>query len=144
MPACALLRSLRVSLLFLSGLPLVAWASPLEGIWKFEQRSFIAKAVLYSTFEPDGSCTQVARGRALGMTQWVVNTCTWLVKDDLLSMEMLTSTQDGAAGSTARFEIVGVSEEQLVLSVDDEQQVWLRVREIPEKFAQRITKELQD
>ncbi|MBR9813954.1 hypothetical protein GYB61_08895 [bacterium] len=119
-----------------------ASASPFEGIWKYEQRSLIAKAVLYSALEPGGTCSQVARGRALGMTHWVVNTCEWSVVDGVLRINILESTQEDAVGTTSKYSVLESSAKRLELSISDEQHTWMRVTELPPKFADRVTESL--
>lgn len=135
-----LMRFLISALLMLAMASAVS-ASPPSGIWKYEQRSFIAKADLFTTLNPDGTCNQVARGRALGMTRWVVNTCRWSIADEVLSLEMMTSTQDGVAGSTAQFTILESTAEKLLLQVDDEQHMWTRTSDLPAHFAQRLAEQ---
>jgi hypothetical protein len=111
----------------------------LRGIWKYEKSVLIGGAELFTSLGADGACTQVAKGRAFGMTKWAVYGCTWAVENGDLQITILEAPdQPGAKGATAVFNILGAESGRLRLASKGEQLEWLAVANLPSEFQQKL------
>ena len=128
-----------VLLVGLAGPTAASEEAPSAGVWHYQKRMFIGGADVYTTLKKDGSCTQVVKGRAFGMTQWGVYGCTWSTEKEQLNIHLTESpSQPEAAGKTVSYKVLSVSPEQLHLEIEDEKHEWNQVQALPEPFAEQL------
>ena len=112
---------------------------PPTGIWHYQKRILIGGADVFTSLHGDGTCTQVMRGRAFGMTKWGAYACTWLMSDGQLKITFTEAPdQPEAVGQTVRFEVLEASAQRLLLEADGDAHEWLRVEHLPTAFAERL------
>lgn len=100
---------------------------------------FIGGADVYTTLHENGSCTQVVKGRAFGMTQWGVYGCRWSLEQEKLNLHVTESpNQPEAAGKTVSYTVLSVRPEQLQLEIEAEKHEWNQVQELPRPFAEQL------
>lgn len=109
------------------------------GIWKYEKSALIGGAALFTSLRADGTCTQVARGRAFGMTKWAVYSCIWIVENSDLKITILEAPdQPTANGRTIMFNILRADSARLRLASDGERLEWNAVASLPPEFQEKL------
>ena len=111
----------------------------LTGTWKYEKSAVIGGAQMFTSIDANGTCTQVVKGRAFGMTKWAVYGCTWVVENGDLEITIVTAPdQPGATGKTIVFSILGADARRLQLASDGEQLEWNAVSSLPVEFQEKL------
>lgn len=116
-----------------------------EGIWHQKIRMIVARADIFTSLQEDGTCFQIARGRAFGKTEWMYMECSWSASSEEL---MLTVTRspgvDGMIGRELSHQVLSASAERIVLQERDEELEWTLVENLSEEFEEKLQEYLND
>lgn len=107
----------------------------ITGIWRTDVSKLVADATVYFVLDADSSCRQVGRIKLLGISKWIVRTCSWRLDGDFLTLSLAKSaTPDEEKENTTRIAVTEITADSLVISADGEVQRWTRASELPAPF----------
>ncbi|NGY03159.1 hypothetical protein [Solimonas terrae] len=115
-------------------------ASDVAGTWTIAARKLVYSAVMYTTLEKDGSCSQALKVSGMGMTKWAFDRCAWSLQKSELSIRIISSpTLPDQVGKTSVTTIRSLTPD--ALQTEDqkhEAQTWTRTAEWPTEFTKQF------
>ena len=107
----------------------------LIGIWEFKAPGVLKSLTGYTTYKENGTCLQIARAKALGMTKWVFVETRWRVEGDQLPISIMRSNIGVPVGKTDSSRILRLSNSEFTYRESDGTvRTERRVTSIPKEF----------
>lgn len=115
------------------------------GIWQQKIRMLVARADIFTALHRDGTCFQIAQGRAFGKTQWAYMECSWIQSANEFTLT-ITNNLDSPDlnGHVTNYQILSANPDQVSLQDRDEELEWSLVEHLPEEFEEKLQEYLND
>jgi hypothetical protein len=135
LPLCFLLSS--VTGLFAQVAPS---RTALLGTWEFRQGGMFKSFTGYTTFKSDGTCLQIGRGKALGLTSWIYVETSWRLDGDEITGSVTRSNIGLPLGKTAKEKVIRLTESTFTYREfgDSEDRTERRVAQLPPDFQAQL------
>ena len=116
----------------------------LLGTWEFQQPGALSSFTGYTTFRLDGTCTQIGRGKTLGMTKWIYVETHWRLEGDQVVASVTRSSVGLPVGKSTTSRIIRLTASEFTYreAGDSADRTEHRIAQVPPDF-QRQLAELQ-
>jgi len=113
----------------------------LLGTWEFRQEGMLKSFIGYTTFRADGTCLQIGRGKALGMTKWIYVKTSWRLDADQVILSVTQSNIGLPPGKITTEKVIRLTDSAFTYreSGDNEDRTEQRVAQIPSDFQGQLT-----
>ena len=111
----------------------------LLGTWEYKASGVLKSLTGYTTYKEDGTCLQIARGKALGMTKWIFGETRWRLEGDQLSISVLRSNMGVPVGKTDSSRLLRLSDSEFTYRESDGTvRTEHRVTSVPKEFQAQL------
>jgi hypothetical protein len=111
----------------------------LLGTWEYKAPGTFKSLTGYTTYKADGTCIQIARGKALGMTKWIFLEMRWRLEGDQIPISIVRSNIGVPVGKTDSSRILRLSDSEFTYRESDgTERTERHVSTIPEEFRAQL------
>ena len=111
----------------------------LLGTWEYKAPGVLKSLTGYTTYKEDGTCLQIARGKALGMTKWIFVETRWRLEGDQIPISILRSNIGAPVGKTDSSRILRLSDSEFTYRESDGTvRTEHRVTSVPKEFQAQL------
>jgi hypothetical protein len=112
----------------------------LLGTWEFRLGGTFKSFTGYTTFKSDGTCLQIARGKALGLTSWIYVETSWRLDGNEVIFSVTRSNMDLPVGKTTKEKVIRLTDSAFTYREfgDTEDRTEQRVAQIPPEFQAQL------
>ena len=111
----------------------------LLGTWEYKATGVLKSLTGYTTYKQDGTCLQIARGKALGMTKWIFVETRWRLEGDQLPISILRSNIGVPVGKTDSSRVLRLSDSEFTYRESDGTvRTEHRVTSVPKEFQAQL------
>jgi hypothetical protein len=113
----------------------------LLGTWEFRQGGMMKSFTGYTTFKSDGTCLQIGRGKALGLTSWIYVETSWRLDGEEVTLSVTRSNMGLPLGKTTKEKIIRLTDSAFTYREfgDSEDRTEQRVAQLPPDFQAQLT-----
>jgi hypothetical protein len=91
----------------------------LLGTWEYKAPGLLKSLTGYTTYKEDGTCLQIARGKALGVTKWIFAETRWRLEGDQMFISILRSNMGVPVGKTDSSRVLRLSDSEFTYRESD-------------------------
>jgi hypothetical protein len=112
----------------------------LLGTWEFQVGGMLKSFTGYTTFKSDGTCLQIGRGKALGLTKWIYVETSWRLDGEEVTASVTRSNMGLAPGTTTKEKVIRLTESAFTYREvgDSEDRTERRVAQLPPDFQAQL------
>ena len=116
----------------------------LLGTWEFQLSGSLSSFTGYTIFQPDGKCTQIGRGKTLGMTKWIYVETHWRIEGDQVVAAVTRSNIGLPIGKSTTSRIIRLTASEFTYreAGDSADRTEHRIAQVPPDFQRKLA-ELQ-
>ena len=112
----------------------------LLGTWEFRQAGMLKSFTGYTTLKSDGTCLQIGRGKALGLTSWIYVETSWRLDGDEVTLSVTRSNMGLPLGKTTKEKVIRLTDSAFTYRElgDNEDRTERRVAQLPPDFQAQL------